>query len=87
MYDERSTVLRENVFEQSVKKYISVHLHHRFTIVPWRWPDKTVIRSLVSAVEKMVAESIFQTAQRIDTLYDVFHCDPFAEILKQPIAE
>ncbi|MDP2971408.1 MAG: hypothetical protein Q8P64_19710 [Deltaproteobacteria bacterium] len=48
--DEGGAVLRENIFKEPVEEYIPVHLLHRFTIIPWRGPDKTVIRPLISPV-------------------------------------
>ena len=87
MDDEGGAVLRENIFKEPVEEYIPVHLLHRFTIIPWRRPDKTVIRPLISPVKEAVSEPVFEAAQRFNTLHDICEGDPLAEILKQPVGE
>ena len=85
--DERGAVFGEDVLKEPVEKDISVHFLHRFAIIPGRGPDKTVIRPLVPPVEEVASEPVLQATERFDTLHDVCHGDPFAEILKQPIGE
>ncbi len=87
MNDEGNAVLGNNVFEKSVEKYIPIYFLKRFTIIPGRGPNETVIRSLVAAVEEVVFELVLQSAQRFDGLHDIRYGDAFAEILEQPIAE
>jgi hypothetical protein len=60
MDDERSAVLGENIFKQLVKKYVSVDFLERFAIVPGGWSNETVIRPLISSVEKVTIEPILQ---------------------------
>ena len=85
VYDERGAVFGEDVFEKPVEKYVSVHFLHCCTIIPGRRADKTVVRPLISPVEEVASGSVLQTTQRFDALHDICHCDPFAEMLKQPI--
>jgi hypothetical protein len=87
VYDERRAVFGEDIFKESVEKYISVHFLQRFAIIPGRRANETVIRPLISSVEEVGLERLFQAAQRFDALHNIRHGDPFAEILKQPIAE
>ena len=87
VYDERGTVFRKDIFEEPEEKYVSVRFLHRFTVIPGCGTNKTVICTFVSSVEEGAAVPVFQAAQRFDTFYDIFHGNPFAEILKQPIAE
>ena len=82
--DERGAVLRKDVFEEPVKKYIPVRLLHRFSVIPRRGTNKTMIGSLVSPIEESASETVLQTAKRFDTRHDLCHRDPLAEILKQP---
>ena len=70
--DVGGAVLRENIFKEPVEKYIPVHLLHRFTIIPGRRPDKPVIRSLISPVEEVISEPVFEVTQRFNTLHDIF---------------
>ena len=87
VYDKRGAVFRKDIFKEPVEKYISVRFLHRFTVIPGRRTNKTVICSLISSVEEGAAVPVFQAAQRFDTFYDIFHGNPLAEILKQPIAK
>ena len=85
--DQRGAVLRENIFKEPVEEYIPVHLLHRFTILPWRRPDKTVIRPLTSPVKEVASEAVFEVSKRFNALHDIRQGDPFAKILKQPVGE
>lgn len=85
--DQRGAVLRENIFKEPVEKYIPVHLLHRFPIIPGRRPDKPVIRSLISPVEEVISEPVFEVTQRFNTLHNIREGDPLTEILKQPVGE
>jgi len=85
--DERDAMFREDVFKETVEKYISIYFLQRFTIIPGRRANKPVIGPLLSPVEKVAPEPVLQAAQRFDTLYDICHGDPLTEILKQSIAE
>jgi len=85
--DQRGAVLRENIFKEPVEKYIPVHLLHRFTIIPGRRPDKPVIRSLISPVEEVISEPVFEVSKRFNALHDICEGNPFAKTLKQPIGE
>jgi len=58
VYDKRGTMFRENILKEPVKKYIPVYLLERFAIIPRRWTNETVIRSLISSVEKVSVEPI-----------------------------
>ena len=87
MNDEGNAVLGNNVFKKSVEKYIPIYFLKRFTVIPGRGPNETVIRSLVAAVEEVVFELVLQPAQRFDGHHDIRYGDAFAEILEQPIAE
>jgi len=58
VYDERGTMFGEDVFKEPVEEYISIHFHHRFTIIPGRRTNKTVIRPLLSPVEEVVSKPV-----------------------------
>ena len=85
--NQRGAVLREDVFKEPMEKYVRVILAHRFGVIPGRGTNKTVIGSLVSPIKKSASETVFQTAKRFDTHYDVGHSDPLAEGSKQTIVE
>ena len=87
VYDERGTVFREDIFKEPMEKYVRVHFLHRFTIIPGRRANEAVIRPLISPIEEVASEPVLQAAQRFDTFNDILYGDPFAEILKHPIAE
>lgn len=87
VYDEGGAVFGENVFKEPVEKYISVYFLQHFTIIPGSRANKTVVRPLISPVEEVVLEPVFQAAKRFDTLHNICHGNPLAEILKQPITE
>jgi hypothetical protein len=87
VYDERGAVFGKDIFEEPVEKYISVHLLHRFTVIPGSGSDKTVICPLISSVKEGISVPVFQTTQRFNTFHDVFHGNPFTEIVKQLIAK
>jgi hypothetical protein len=87
VYDERGTVFRKDIFEEPEEKYVSVRFLHRFTVIPGRGTNKTVICSLIPSVEKGAAVPVLQAAQRFDTFQDIFYGNPFAEILKEAVAE
>jgi hypothetical protein len=80
--DERGAVIRENIFEEPMEKYISVHLLQDFTVIPGRWPNKSMIRPFVSPVEEVASELILQTAQCLNTPHDICESNPFTEIVK-----
>ena len=80
-------MLREDVFKEPMEKYVRIALAHRFRVVPGRGTNKAVIGSLVSPIKKNVSETVFQTAKRFDTRYDVGHGDPLAEVFKEAIVE
>ena len=77
----------ENILKEPVKKYIPVYLLERFAIIPGRWANETVIRSLISPIQKVVPEPMLQLAERFYTFHNIFDRDPFAEKLKQPVTE
>jgi hypothetical protein len=56
VYDERRAVFGEDIFKESVEKYISVHFLQRFAIIPGRRANKTVIRPLLSPIEEVAPE-------------------------------
>jgi hypothetical protein len=87
VYDERGAVFGKDIFEEPVEKYISVRFLHYFAVIPWRGTNKTMICPLFSSVEEGAAIPVLQAAQRFDTFHDIFHGNPFAEILKQLIAK
>ena len=87
MNDERGTVFGKDVFKEPVKKNGRIHFPQRFTIVPGRRVDETVIGPLISPVKEVVSEAVLQVTQCFDTLQDVCDRDPFAEIVEQWIAE
>ena len=87
MDDEGCAVFGEDVFKEPMEKYISVYLPKRFTVIPGGRANEPVVCALISPVEKVTPKPVFQAAQCFDTLYDICHGNPFAEILKQPIAE
>ncbi len=87
MDDERGTVFGKDIFEESIEKYIRVGFLHGFTIIPGGGVDKTVVRPFVSPVEKVVSETILQTAERFDALHDIRQGDALAKIMEQTIAE
>jgi len=58
VYDERGTMFGEDVFKEPVEKNISVHFQNRFTIIPGRRTNKTVIRPLLSPVKKGAPKAI-----------------------------
>lgn len=62
VYDERGTLFGDDVFKEPVEKYISIHFHYRFTIIPGGWTNKAVIRPLLSPVEELVSEPVLQAA-------------------------
>jgi hypothetical protein len=71
MYDKRGAVFGENIFKEPVKKYVSVYFLERFTIIPRRGANKTVIRPLISPIQKVPPKPILQAAKRCDTFYDI----------------
>ena len=87
VYDKRGAVFRKDIFKEPVEKYISVRFLHRFTVIPGRGANKTVIGPFISSVEEGAAVSILQAAQRFDTFHNIHHSDSFAEILEQSITE
>ena len=87
MDNEGGAVFGEDIFIKPEEKYVSVRFLQRFAVIPRRRTDKAVICSLIPPVEKGAAVAVLQTTQDLDTFHDVFHGDPFAEILKQPVAE
>jgi hypothetical protein len=56
--DERGAVIRENIFEEPMEKYISVHLLQDFTVIPGRWPNESMIRPFVSPVKEVAPETV-----------------------------
>lgn len=58
MNDERGAVIRENIFVEPVEEYVSVHFLQGFTVIPRRWPNESMIRPFVPAVEEVASESI-----------------------------
>jgi hypothetical protein len=87
VYDEGSAVFGKDIFEEPVEKYISIYFLKRFTVIPGRWTDKTVICPLISSVKKGGSVPVLQTTQRFDTFHNIFHGNPFTEIVKQLIAK
>ena len=87
MYDEWGAVFGKDIFKESVEKDISIRFLHCFTVIPGRGANKTVICAFLSSIEEGAAKPVFQAAKCFDTFYDFIHSNPFAEILKQPIAE
>jgi len=59
--DEGDAVFGEDVLKKSVEKYIPIYFLKRFTIIPGRGPNETVIRALIAPVEEMVLELILQS--------------------------
>jgi hypothetical protein len=87
VYDEGGAVFGKDIFEETVEKYISVRFLHRFTIIPGRGTNKTMICPLISSIEEGTSVPVLQATQRFDTFHDIFHGNPFAEIVKQLIAK
>jgi len=87
VYDEGSAVFGKDIIKKPVKKYIPVHFHHCFAIIPGRRANETVIRPFISPIQKLASEPILQTTERFDTFHNIFHRDSFAEILKHPVTE
>ena len=87
MDDERSAVLGEDIFKEPMEKNISVYFLQRFTVIPRSRANEAVVCALISPVEKVTPKPVLQAAQRFHTVHDICHGNPFAEKLKQPIAE
>ena len=87
VYDERGAVFGKDIFKEPEEKYVTVRFLHRFTVIPGRGTYKTVICALISSVEEGAAVPVLQATQRFDAFHDIVYGNPFAEILKQPIAE
>lgn len=58
MDDQGCAAIGENVFEEAMEKYIPVHFLQGFTIIPWRWPNESVICPFVSPVKEEVSEPV-----------------------------
>jgi len=60
VYDEGGTALRKDVFKEPEEKYVSVRFLHRFTVIPGRGTNKTVICPFISPVEEGAAVPVLQ---------------------------
>jgi hypothetical protein len=87
VYDKGGTMFRENIFKETMEKYISIYFHQRFAIVPGCWSNKPVIGPLVSPIQKVTPEPMLQATKRFDTFNNIFYADSFTKKLKQPVTE
>ncbi len=85
--DEGRAVLGEDIFKESVEKYIPVDFPKRLTIIPGRGTDETMIRAFIPPVKKVIREPVLQPPQRLYGPDDFRNGDAFTEILEQAIAE
>jgi hypothetical protein len=47
--DKGCAALGENVFVEAMEEYVSVDFLQDFTVIPRRWPNKSMIRPFVVA--------------------------------------